>query len=263
MTTLVARALDRPGGRGGLLFERNLMSYRRMWTIIVSGFFEPLFYLLSLGYGLGGYVGDVVIDGRPMEYAVFVAPGLLAASAMNGAFYDATNIFWKLRYQKLYDSVLSTPLGPKDVATGETAWALFRGLIYAVGFFAVILALGLVESWWAVLALPATVFLGFAFAGAGIAAVTYMRTWQDFDILNLAILPMFLFSATFFPLSTYPGWLEVVIQFTPLYHGVDLLRALTTGAVGPGQLVNVAYLAVLGVVGMWVASRRVEKLLLT
>ncbi len=209
MTTLVARALDRPGGRGGLLFERNLMSYRRMWTIIVSGFFEPLFYLLSLGYGLGGYVGDVVIDGRPMEYAVFVAPGLLAASAMNGAFYDATNIFWKLRYQKLYDSVLSTPLGPKDVATGETAWALFRGLIYAVGFFAVILALGLVESWWAVLALPATVFLGFAFAGAGIAAVTYMRTWQDFDILNLAILPMFLFSATFFPLSTYPGWLEV------------------------------------------------------
>jgi lipooligosaccharide transport system permease protein len=263
VSAIPARVRALPGAGGLLLFERNLLSYRRMWPIIVSGFFEPLFFLLSLGYGLGGYVGDVVIDGVPMEYAVFVAPGLLAASAMNGAFYDATNIFWKLRYQKLYDSVLATPLGPRDVAAGETVWALFRGLIYAVGFFVVILSLGLVESWWAVLALPATVFLGFAFAGAGIAAVTYMRSWQDFDILNLAILPMFLFSATFFPLSAYPDWLEVVIQATPLYHGVDLLRALTTGAVGWGQLVNVAYLAVLGLVGMWVASRRIEKLLLT
>jgi lipooligosaccharide transport system permease protein len=263
VSTIAARLLDRPGGKGTLLFERNLLSYRRMWTIILSGFFEPLFYLLALGYGLGGYVGDVVIDGVPMEYAVFVAPGLLAASAMNGAFYDATNIFWKLKYQKLYDSILSTPLGPKDIAAGETVWALFRGLIYAVGFFAVIGALGLLESWWALLALPATVFVGFAFAGAGIAAVTYMRSWQDFDVINLAILPMFLFSATFFPLSTYPDWLQWVIQLTPLYHGVELLRSLTTGTVGWYQLFDVAYLTVLGLVGTWIASRRVEKLLLT
>jgi lipooligosaccharide transport system permease protein len=263
VTTLALRALDRPGGRGRYLFERNVMSHRRTWAIIVSGFFEPLFYLLSLGYGLGGYVGQVVIDGEPIEYAAFVAPALLAASAFNGAFYDATNIFWKLRYQKVYDAVLATPLGPKDIAVGETAFALFRGLIYAVGFFTVVLALGLVESWWAVLALPATVFIGFAFAGAGIAAVTYMRSWQDFDILNLAVLPMFLFSATFFPLSTYPGWLEAVVQATPLYHAVSLLRGLTTGAVGWGQLVDVAYLAVLGLVGAWIASRRISKLLLT
>jgi lipooligosaccharide transport system permease protein len=263
VSAFAARLRERPGGRGGLLFERNLLSYKSMWPIIVSGFFEPLFYLLSLGYGLGTYVGDVTIDGVPMEYAAFVAPGLLAASAMNGAFYDATNIFWKLRHQKLYDSILSTPVGPKDIAVGETVWALFRGLIYAVGFFAVILALGLVHSWWAILALPATIFLGFAFAGAGIAAVTYMRSWQDFDILNLAILPMFLFSGTFFPLSTYPGWLEVAIQATPLYHGVELLRSLTTGTVGWYQLFDVVYLAAVGLVGMWIAGRRVEKLLLT
>jgi lipooligosaccharide transport system permease protein len=263
MSTLVARALDRPGGRGVHLFERNVMSHRRTWPIIVSGFFEPLFYLLALGYGLGSYVGDVVIEGRPIEYAAFVAPALLAASAFNGAFYDATNIFWKLRYAKVYDAVLATPLGPKDVATGEAAFALFRGLIYAVGFLAVILALGLVESWWALLALPATMFVGFGFAGAGIAAVTYMRSWQDFDILNLAILPMFLFSATFFPLSTYPEWLEWVVQATPLYHGVDLLRSLTTGTVGLGQLVNIAYLGALGLVGTALAGRRIERLLLT
>jgi lipooligosaccharide transport system permease protein len=263
VSAIAARLLDRPGGKGVLLFERNVLSYRRMWTIIVSGFFEPLFFLLALGYGLGGYVGDVVIEGSTVEYAAFIAPGLLAASAMNGAFYDATNIFWKLRYQKLYDSILSTPLGPKDIAAGETVWALFRGLIYAVGFFTVIGVLGLIDSWWALLALPATIFVGFAFAGAGIAAVTYMRSWQDFDILNLAILPMFLFSATFFPLSTYPEWLEWVVQATPLYHGVELLRSLTTGTVGPAQLVDVVYLAALGLVGTAIASRRVERLLLT
>lgn len=263
MSAAAAPASGFPGRRGILLFERNLLSYKSMWTIIVSGFFEPLFFLLALGYGLGGYVGVVTVDGQTLEYAVFIAPGLLAASAMNGAFYDATNVFWKLRYQKLYDSILSTPLNPRDIAVGETVWALFRGLIYAVGFFAVILALGLVESWWALLALPATIFLGFAFAGAGIAAVTYMRSWQDFDILNLAILPMFLFSATFFPLSTYPRWLELVIQATPLYHGVELLRSLTTGTVGWYQLFDVAYLAALGLVGMLIVSRRIEKLLLT
>jgi lipooligosaccharide transport system permease protein len=263
MSSLAVRLRELPGGRGRYLFERNVMSHRRTWAIIVSGFFEPLFYLLALGYGLGGYVGEVEIEGRAIDYAAFVAPALLAASAFNGAFYDATNIFWKLRYQKVYDAVLATPLGPKDIASGETAFALFRGLIYAVGFFCVMLALGLIHSWWAVLALPATVFIGFAFAGAGIAAVTYLRSWQDFDILNLAILPMFLFSATFFPLSTYPNWLQVAVQATPLYHGVELLRSITTGAVGAYQLLDVAYLATLGLVGILIASRRVEKLLLT
>jgi lipooligosaccharide transport system permease protein len=263
MSSLAIRLRELPGGRGRYLFERNVMSHRRTWAIIVSGFFEPLFYLLALGYGLGGYVGEVEIEGRAIDYAAFVAPALLAASAFNGAFYDATNIFWKLRYQKVYDAVLATPLGPKDIASGETAFALFRGLIYAVGFFCVMLALGLIHSWWAVLALPATVFIGFAFAGAGIAAVTYLRSWQDFDILNLAILPMFLFSATFFPLSTYPHWLQIAVQATPLYHGVELLRSITTGAVGAYPLVDVGYLAALGLLGILIASRRVEKLLLT
>ncbi len=263
MSTLLVRTLARPGGRGALLFERNFMSHRRTWIVIFSGFFEPLFYLLALGFGLGAYVGDVVESGVAVSYSAFVAPGLLAASAMNGAFYDATNIFWKLRYQKLYDAVLATPLGPKDIAAGETAWALFRGLIYSVGFFVVMLALGLVDSAWAVLALPATIFIGFAFAGAGIAAVTWMRSWQDFDTLNLAMLPMFLFSATFFPLAVYPEWLQVVVQATPLYHAVSLVRGLTTGAVGAAQLVDVGYLALLGLVGMWIAARRIERLLLT
>jgi lipooligosaccharide transport system permease protein len=262
VTTLVARVLDRPGGRGVLLFERNLMSYRRMWPIIVSGFFEPLFYLLSLGFGLGGYVGEVVIDGVPIDYATFVAPGLLAASAMNGAFYDATNVFWKLRYGKVYESILATPVGPKDVATGEVLWAVVRAMLYSAAYLVVIVALGLVDSWWAVLALPACFVIGFGFAGAGIAAVTWMRSWQDFEIVQLIMLPMFLFSATFYPISIYPEAIEWIVRCLPLYHGIELVRALTTGTVGAFQLVNVAYLATMGVVGMFVASRRIDKLLL-
>ena len=114
-----------------------MMSYRRTWTIIVSGFFEPLFYLLSLGTASAATSATSSIDGSADRVRGLRAPALLASSAFNGAFFDATNIFWKLRYQKTYDAMLATPIGPKDIAVGETACALFRGLIYAVVFFAV------------------------------------------------------------------------------------------------------------------------------
>jgi lipooligosaccharide transport system permease protein len=266
MTTLAARLgglaptrLRVPGLR---LFERNAMVYRRTWMILFSGFFEPLLYLLAFGVGLGSYVGTVTLDGETLEYAVFIAPGLLAVSAMNGAFYDATNVFWKLRYGKVYDSVLATPIGPRDVAVGESLWAVFRSLLYSTAFLCLITAMGLVESWWALLALPAALLIGLAFAGAGIAAVTWMRTWKDFEILNLVMLPLFLFSATFYPISVYPQVLQWVVQALPLYHGVALIRALTTGAVGPEQLGNVAYLVALGLIGIALAGRRIHGLLL-
>jgi len=202
--------------------------------------------------------------GRPVPYTVFLAPAMLASSAMNGAVYDATfNVFFKLRYAKVYDAVLATPLTPRDVAVGEVAWALIRGLIYSAMFLVVMLALGLVGSWWAILALPAAVLIGFAFAAAAMAATTYMRSWQDFEFVNLATLPMFLFSATFYPLSSYPPALQSVVQATPLYHGVALLRGLVTGAVGPGLAWHVVYLAATGLVGVTVVRRRLERLLLT
>lgn len=251
------------GARGRLLFERNLMVYRRAWMIIFSGVFEPLFYLFSMGIALGAFVGKVPgPGGRLVDYASFVAPALLASAAMNGAVYDATNVFWKMKYMKTYDAVLATPIGPADVAVGETAWALFRGFLYAVAFMVVAGSLGLIESFWGLLALPGAVLIGFAFAGLGVAAVTYMRTWQDFEFIFLVQLPMFLFSATFFPISTYPEAIEWVVRCSPLYHAVELLRALNLGAIGWFQLVNIAYLLVLGTVGVLVAQRRVGKLLL-
>jgi lipooligosaccharide transport system permease protein len=176
--------------RGHLLFERNLMVYRRTWLTLISGFFEPIFYLFSLGLGLGHFIGDV----HGVSYAAYIAPALLASSAMNGAVYDGmTNVFWKLRYGKVYDAMLATPMGPTDVAVGETAWAQFRGLLYATGFVITVAALGLVESWWGVLALPAAVVVGFGFAGMAIGTSTFIRSWQDFDTVQLVQLPMFLF----------------------------------------------------------------------
>jgi lipooligosaccharide transport system permease protein len=251
------------GGRAHLIFERNLMVYRRSWMVIFSGVFEPLFYLFSMGIGLGHFVGKVPLaGGRLVDYASFVAPALLASAAMNGAVYDASNVFWKLKYAKTYDAVLSTPIGPGDVAVGETGWALFRGFLYAISFMVVAAALGLIESAWGLLALPGAVVIGFAFAGLGVAASTFMRTWQDFELIGLVQLPMFLFSATFFPITTYPDAIQWIVRFSPLYHAVELLRSLYLGTVGWAQLVNVGYLLVLGACGLFVAQRRIGKLLL-
>jgi len=247
------------GRRAGRLVERNLWVYRRGWLVILSGFFEPLFYLLGIGFGLGQLIGDV----EGLSYAAFVAPALLATAAMNGAVYESTfNMFFKLKYAKTYDAVLSTPLGVADVALGEVTWALIRGALYAIGFVIVILVLGLALSPWAVLAIPASLLIGFAAAAIGTSATTYMRKWQDFDLIFVITLPLFLFSATFFPISAYPEPIRTIVEFTPLYRGVHLIRGLTTGAIEPALLIDVAYLTVLGVVGLAVVSRRLGHLLL-
>jgi lipooligosaccharide transport system permease protein len=245
------------------LVHRNLVAARRYWLMVVSGFFEPLFYLAGLGIGVGALVGDLGYGGRTVSYEEFVAPALLAASAMNGAIYETTgNVFFKLNYAKTYDGVLATPLGVRDIAVAETLFALMRGALYAVAFVIVMLALGLVESAWVVAAVPAALLIGAAFATLGLSAVTLMRSWADFGFVELATLPMFLFSATFVPLEEYPEAARWVVPLTPLYHGVDLLRALTLGEPGWDVFVHVGYL--LGVVGLgvWFTTRRLERKLL-
>jgi lipooligosaccharide transport system permease protein len=266
MATLTARVIPVPirPGNGRTLVERNFLVYRRSWIVFVSGFFEPVFYLLSIGIGVAQLVGDFTLsDGTKIGYAAFVAPAMLASSAMNGAIFDSTyNIFFRMKYAKLYDSMLATPLRPWDVATGEVTWALLRGACYSAMFILVMLGLGLVDSWWALLALPAAVLIGYAFAGAGMALTTFMRSWQDFEFVSLATMPMFLFSATFYPIETYPGYIRWLVEITPLYQGVALERALTTGHVSWTLLINALYLVAMGTAGMYVASRRLGKLLL-
>jgi lipooligosaccharide transport system permease protein len=259
---LLAR-LKRAGTDTGSLrlIERHARAYRRAWLVFISGVFEPLFYLLSVGLGLVGKVPGP--GGQLIPYREFVAPGLLAVSSMNGAMYDSTfNVFFRLKYDKLYDAVLATPMRPAQVALGEIGWALIRGTIYAIAFIGVMLALGLVHSPWAVLDVPVAVLIGFAFAAIGMTGTTYMRSWQDFDYVILASMPLFLFSATFYPLSVYPRTAQIVIEYTPLYQGVVLLRDLTVGVVGPGLLWRAAYLAVCGLAGLYASGRRIGKLLL-
>ena len=252
------------GARPWRLVERNFLVYRRSWFVFVTGMLEPILYLLSIGVGVGGLVGDFTLpDGTQVGYVEFVAPAMLAASAMNGALFDATyNIFFKMKYEKLYDAMLATPLRPKDVARGEITWALLRGAIYSAVFIVVMVCMGLVSSWWMLLALPATMLIGFAFGGAGMALTTWMRTWQDFEYIQLSITPMFLFSATFYPISTYPPVLEAVVRCTPLYQGVVLCRGMALGSMGWDSVIAVVYLAAMGTIGLLVAGRRISTLLL-
>ena len=265
MTGSVVRALLPPAVRGGRgaphVIERNLLVARNTWLVFVSGFVEPVFYLFAIDVGLGELVGDVTGPGGvQVPYAAFAAPALLAASAMNGAVYESTfNIFFRLRYGKLYDAMLATPLSSIDIALGEIGWSQLRGLGYACAFMAVMGALGLIVSPWAVLAVPAAILLGFAFGAAGLAAVTFMRSWVDLDMVNLALLPLFLFSATFYPLEVYPRWLQLLTHLSPLYHGVELVRSLTLGTVRPALLGHAAVLVVMTLVGAAIAARRLHR----
>jgi lipooligosaccharide transport system permease protein len=257
-----------PGGGGRRavrLVERNLLSFRksRGWVVILSGFYESLLYLLGIGIGVGALVQSVQQDGVSYRYAVFVAPAMMASSAMNGAVNESVyNVYYKLRYAKLYDAVLATPLTMLDVALGEVGWALMRSAAYATGFLVVMAALGLVISPWAVLALPAALLISVAFAGTGIAVVTYVRSWNDIAGVQMVVLPLFLLSATFYPLSTYPAPAQVLVELTPLYHGVHMLRALCTGHVDATVLLDVAYLLAMGSFGVVLAARRLARVLL-
>jgi lipooligosaccharide transport system permease protein len=244
------------------LVERSVMFYRHAWMVFVSGFFEPLLYLLSVQIGFAALVGDIVVAGVSYDYAQFVAPALLATSAMNGAIFDATgNVFGKLRHTKLYDTVLATPMSAADVAVGEILSAVGRAVIYSVAFVLTMWALGLVGSPWIVLAIPVCALIGFAFASVGMAYTTYMRAWSDLEYVSAVTLPLMLFSATFYPVSSYGDW-GWLVQLSPLYHGVAVVRGLNLGQFDVSMLAHLTVLAVVALVGLAVTARRIEALLL-
>jgi lipooligosaccharide transport system permease protein len=253
--------------RARRLVERNILVYRHQWIIIVSGAFEPVFYLLGIGLGLGAIIETVPLaDGRTVPYAAFVAPALVASAAMNGAVFETIfNVFFKLNYAKTYDGVLATPMGISEIAIGELLWALMRSALYAVIMFFLMLAMGLVLSPLGILMIPAALLVAAAFAAAGLAGTSYLRTVNDFDIpLGLIVMPMFLFSGTFFPIDggAFPDWLVTIVTFTPLYHGIELIRGLSTGLVGVEQLVSLVYLVGFFALCLWIAMRRMERKLI-
>lgn len=249
--------------RPRVVLERAFFSSKSfLWTMI-SGFFEPVFYLLAMGAGMGALIGTVDGPTGPVAYAAYIAPGLLATSAMNGAVYDSTiNVFFKLRYSKVYDGMLATSLGPVDVAMGEIGWALGRGAAYAFCFQLVMLSMGLLHSPWALLAIPAALLIALGFAATGMAITTWIKTFQHLDWVTWVMMPMFLFSTTFYPITVYPRAIQIVVECLPLYHGIEIIRGLTLGAVDGAMLWHCLYFVVMAVVGVLVTARRLEKLLL-
>jgi len=270
--TAIARRAPVPSPTSGLvasllrsrrLVQRNLLVYKRGWMVIFSGFFEPLFYLLGIGYGLGTLVGGVELsDGRTITYAAFVAPALLAQASMNGAIAESIfNVFFKLNFSKTYDAILATPLGIREIAVGEMLWSLFRGTLYVIAFVMVMIGMGLVISPLLFLVIPASILIGAAFSAACLATTAYLRTVQDFDLpMGLVVMPMFLFSGTFFPISVYDPYplIQVVMEATPLFHAISLLRGLATGIVGWHEVWDLGYLVVFGAITMWIALNRLQ-----
>ena len=246
-------------GRAGSVLMRNFYALKTSNAIaVISGFFEPVLYLLSFGYGIGS-----LMDGGANAYAAFIMPALLATSAMNGAIYDSTwNVYFKMHFGKLYQSMMSTSLGPLDVALGEIGWALLRGLVYAIGFMIVVTPLGLVTSWWGLMAIPAAVLIAFGFASVGMGVTSYLKSFQQMNWVNFFLLPMFLFSGTFYPLDIYPEWLQRVIEALPLWHAIQLERALTLGNISPDLLWHVLYFMVMIVGGLYFTTRRLNALFL-
>jgi len=166
-----------------------------------------------------------------------------------------------MKYMRLYDAVLATPVQPFEVALGELLWALVRGSIYSIAFLGLMVAMGLTSAGGALAAFPATILVGFAFGGMGMAISTFLRGWVDFDYIIVVQFGLFLFSGTFAPVDSYVWYMKIVVAATPLYHGVELIRGLTTGVLGWGMLASVAYLVVFATFGLVIAGRRMAKLL--
>lgn len=222
---------------------RNARVFSKLWKgSLAPQFVDPLFYLVAMGYGLGTYIST--INGVP--YRDFIAPGLVASSAMWAASFECTyNVYIRMREYRLYDAVLSTPVEVQDLVAGDLAWSSVRATIYGTVFLVVVTAFGLIHSWWA-LAIPAAVLIGgLAFSSL---AYTFTALIPRIDLYSyyftLGITPMFLFSGIFFPFNKLPAWAEVVAWLTPLYHLVQVTRGLADGP-HPIVLLHLAILLVI------------------
>jgi lipooligosaccharide transport system permease protein len=252
-------------GRALSMVERNLLIYRHTWPVLLAEIFEPMMYLLAFGIGIGALVGSVPgLADTEVSFPRFVAPALLATAAMNGAMNETTfNMYAKLATEKTYQSILTTPMSSRAVALGEVTWALLRGTIVAATFLAAVSLIGLTGSWTALLVIPAALLIGAAFASLGLVVVTLLRSWQDTQLIQLVMLPMFLFSTTFFPLEVYPRPVQWLVEALPLYHSIELVRACFLGTGWRHALIAIVYLAVLGVVALLIAVRRLDRTLRT
>ena len=243
--------------------EMFLTQYRRVWRAsAVTTVVTPVVYLLALGVGLGVFVDRSADLASGVSYLEFVAPGLMAATAMQiASFESAWPVLSAIKWDRGYHAMLATPLRIRDVVFGHQAYFAFRLLLTATIYFVVITAFGAVESPLGILAIPVTVLVGLSFSGPIAAWAAHAQNEASFvAIFRFIILPMFLFSGTFFPISSLPAPLEVIAWFTPLWQGVTLCRDLTLGTVSWADLGHLAYLLAFVTVGLvaarWTYTRR-------
>ena len=246
-----------------------LTQYRRVWRgTAISTIVEPLGFLAAMGLGLGLLVdkgqGANTLDG--VSYLEFIAPGLLAASAMQMTSFESTYpVMGAIKWNRQYHAMLATPLRVVDVLAGHLLFIVLRLFITTTVFLAIMVAFGAISSPWAVLCIPVGMLTGFAYAPAIFAFSATRENDSGFAMLfRFGIVPMFLFSGTFFPVSQLPDWLEPVAWAVPLWHGVDLCRSLALGTPGYGSaLVHIGYLSLWAVVGFVVARSTFERRLVT
>ena len=242
--------------------EFFLTQYKRVWRgTAVTSVVTPVVYLLALGVGLGVFVDRSADLPNGISYLAFVAPGLMAATAMQMATFEASfPVLAAIKWDRQYHAMLATPLRVRDVMLGHQAFFAFRLVLTATVYFVVITAFGAVDSPLGVLAIPVTVLIGLSFSSAMAAWAAHTQTEVSFiAIFRFVILPMFLFSGTFFPISTLPTPLEVIAWFTPLWHGVTLCRDLMLGDVSPDDLLHLAYLVACVAAGLLAARMTYRK----
>jgi lipooligosaccharide transport system permease protein len=247
------------------VFEYRLLSYRRTFrSSIFNSFVGPALFLAAMGVGLGTYVDQsATAELGGVSYLAFLAPGLLAATAMQTASFEATfPIMGGLVWNRVYHGMYATPIRPSDVALGNLAWIAFRVLLVSSVFVLVTALFGAAASPLIVLAIPVGVLTGLAFAGPIAAFSATQRTVEKFNaVFRFGITPLFLFSGTFFPIESLPTFLQPVAWLTPLYHGVALSRGLSLGTAGEEPLLMLAHAAVLlafAAAGAYAAVRTVS-----
>lgn len=245
---VTARSVER-------VLEHHLLVYRRTWRgTIFSTFLSPILFLAAIGIGLGTFVDQSQPAGlEGVGYLAFLAPGLLAAQAMQTAAFESTYpVMAGIRWLKTYVAMILSPLGTRHVAVGQLIWTGSRVTFGATIFVAVMAVFGAVDPWRGLLLLPVAALTGLAFAAPIQAFAASQRNDNPFaSLFRFVITPMFIFSGTFFPISQLPEVLQVVAYLTPLWHGVALARAIALDMVDPAlALINVAYLSVFVVVGL-------------
>ena len=240
-----------PSPRGTfMVWQRNATIFRKYWkTALLPNLFEPLLYLAALGLGLGAFIQAGGVGGQ--SYVQYIAPGLLASNAMFAASFESTfNTYVKMKIERVYDAIVTTPVNVEDVVAAEYLWAGTRAALYGTGFLGVLAILGvvfdepLIRSFWALLIPPMLLLIGVMFSVTGTLFTSLIDRIDLYSYyFTLVVTPLFLFSGIFFPITDFPAPVPQIAWFTPLYHAVNVCRELATGP-SLGVLVDVAWMLV-------------------